>query len=110
MWSHLCESGSFLFSRLAEDDQALEETTGTLEELSISQSETTSSSDNQTEDIHSKTVSVTADWITTTLRFNPATIIIIIEDPSKTEESTSATSARGFFKVLVQDALLKHIM
>jgi len=52
---------ALFFSRTAEEDQALEETTGTLEELSISQSETISTSDNQTEDINSVTVSVTAD-------------------------------------------------
>ncbi|KAG1952248.1 tudor domain-containing protein [Pimephales promelas] len=59
---HEADSASRLQKQAkAEEDQALEETTGTLEELSISQSKTISTSDNQTEDINSVTVSVTAD-------------------------------------------------
>ncbi|KTF79103.1 hypothetical protein cypCar_00023008, partial [Cyprinus carpio] len=59
---HEAESASRLQKQAkAEADQALEETTGTMEELSVSQSETISSSDNQTQDVTSETVSVTAD-------------------------------------------------
>uniref|UniRef100_A0A8C1FL28 Ankyrin repeat and MYND domain containing 2a n=2 Tax=Cyprinus carpio TaxID=7962 RepID=A0A8C1FL28_CYPCA len=59
---HEAESASRLQKQAkAESDQALEETTGTMEELSVSQSETTSSSDNQTQDVTSETVPLTTD-------------------------------------------------
>ncbi|XP_051966028.1 ankyrin repeat and MYND domain-containing protein 2-like isoform X2 [Xyrauchen texanus] len=58
---HEAESAMRLQKQAKEENQALEETTSTLEELSISQSDTTSPSDNQTEDVTSDTVPVTAD-------------------------------------------------
>lgn len=59
---HEAESASRLQKQAkAEADQALEETTGTMKELSVSQSETTSSSDNQTQDVTSETVSSNRD-------------------------------------------------